>query len=82
MCAEMTVASKTGKVCLHCGKPLQTIGRQRKNGVQRHGDWDARVLHKKCWQQLHGRKHTNRSAYSGSRGGRWRKGWRKPSNYI
>ena len=53
----MTVTSKTGKVCLHCRKPLQTIGRQRKNGVQRHGDWDARVLHKKCWQQLHGRKH-------------------------
>ena len=78
----MTVTSKTGKVCLHCGKPLQTIGRQRKNGVQRHGDWDTRVLHKQCWQKLHGRKRANSSAYSGARGGRRRKGWRTWSNYV
>ena len=40
------------RVCLRCGKPLQKIGRARKNGARHHGDWAARRLHKACWAAM------------------------------
>jgi len=51
-----SVAEATPRLCLRCGKPLQTIGRARKNGARHHGDWYARKYHKACWKAMQ-RKH-------------------------
>ncbi len=37
--------------CLHCNKPLVSIGYKRINGKQ-HNDWDNRKFHKKCSKQM------------------------------
>ena len=56
--------------CLLCGRPLQVVGTARKNGVQRHGDWQSRAYHKQCWAQLHPRAHSSwRPAFKAGRGG-------------
>ena len=36
------------RCCVHCYKPLVSIGTARKNGVHTHNDWGARLYHKKC----------------------------------
>ena len=36
--------------CKKCGKPLVSIGKARKNGVN-HKDWESRELHKACWMR-------------------------------
>ena len=42
--------------CVICQKPLQKIGRARKNGKQSHDDWYGRNKHKKCWKEEQQRK--------------------------
>ena len=41
----------SGRVCKECGGPLKVVGRDRKNGVQHHGDWLSRSMHKKCYRE-------------------------------
>ena len=43
--------AKDNNMCLHCFKPLVSIGSMRSNGAG-HDDWHTRKLHKKCWQTL------------------------------
>ena len=43
----------SGRVCKECGGPLKVVGRDRKNGVQHHGDWLSRSMHKKCYRELY-----------------------------
>lgn len=37
-----------GVKCLHCDKPLRTIGKARIDGKS-HKDWSTRKYHKKCY---------------------------------
>lgn len=49
---NIEVATETGpgkRKCLACGTSLHLIGRERKNGTQRHSDWMSRSHHKQCW---------------------------------
>lgn len=46
---ETSAGNAAQRICIRCGKPLKKIGIARKNGVQHHGDWWARKLHKACW---------------------------------
>jgi len=47
--------------CIRCGRPLQAIGRARRNGKQSHDDWTARRYHKQCWVALQPRSFKPRS---------------------
>ena len=76
----MTLVMSPARHCLLCGKPLQVVGLQRKNGAKHHSDWDGRKFHKQCWAKLHARSHS-RPSFSGKRGGRRGKG-RSGSNYV
>ena len=67
--------------CLLCGKPLQVVGTARKNGVQRHADWQGRKYHKQCWAKLNPSSHKRPTFFSGQRGGRRGK-WKCVSNYV
>ena len=42
--------------CQECGKPLKSIGTERKNGKSSHGDWATREYHKCCWKKLENKK--------------------------
>lgn len=43
--------------CLKCGKPLRSIGKNRKNGkdfisgANDNKDWKTRKYHKSCWKE-------------------------------
>ena len=43
--ALMTLVMSPARHCLPCGKPLQVVGLQRKNGAKHHSDWDGRKFH-------------------------------------
>ena len=46
MNTETTIPGK----CVKCGVSLRAIGTARSNG-EKHCDWEARNLHKKCWEE-------------------------------
>lgn len=46
------IKKKTPKKCTECKKALVSIGSKRKNGKM-HVDWPSRMMHKKCWKELH-----------------------------